>query len=289
MNGKGGVLMAQEEKESDGKLYRVYHKKGNHQNTKINHDGTKAAIQFTKDNDLDGPLEIREVDEDELLRTEFIEDEPRPRTWKEIIVEDIVVPVAKEAINQVLEIGYQRFEVWMAEEAIPATKKKTKEIGQNMKVIFSGIKAAVNGEEPKAVKLLRETKESEKSIETRPQVDFVIEKKIEKKIQMTQEEFEQVLILARRSAGTLVGCINLLRNTAVSNANMNPQQKLELQNQLEGLATSDILGEIDLLLEEKNKNVFDAESLKILAAFREGNFVVDDKTVPIKKYIENKQ
>ena len=64
--------------------------------------------------------------------------------------------------------------------------------------------------------------------------------------------------------------------------------KLELQNQLEGLTTSDILGEIDLLLEEKNRDVLDDASLKILVAFREGNFLVNEEPVPISNYIGNR-
>ena len=43
---KGGVIMAQGEKESDGKLYRAYHKTGNHQNKKI--------IRITSENRVAG-------------------------------------------------------------------------------------------------------------------------------------------------------------------------------------------------------------------------------------------
>lgn len=51
----------------DEKLYRVVRKKDSHLNTKINLDGSKAAIQFTDDsNNLSGPVDIVEVDESEL-------------------------------------------------------------------------------------------------------------------------------------------------------------------------------------------------------------------------------
>lgn len=290
---KGGVIMAQGEKESDGKLYRAYHKKGNHQNTKINPDGSKAAIQFTKDNDLDGPLELVEVDESEMIRTEYLVGEPEARTWKDIIVEDIVIPVARDAINKILEIGIQNFNVWMEEKAVPAAQKKSKEIGQNMKIILSGVKSAIKGEEPKAVKLIREKDECKNNIESVSQVGSVLEEKTDnnstgEKIQISQEEFDNIIALTKKSAGTLVGCINLLRNVAVSSTSRDSERQLELQNQLEGLTTSDILGEIDLLLEEKNRDVLDDASLKILVAFREGNFLVNEEPVPISNYIGNR-
>lgn len=57
-------------KESDGKVYRVYKDRDNHINTKINEDGRKAAIQFDdEDNKLNGPVELEEVDIDEIIAT----------------------------------------------------------------------------------------------------------------------------------------------------------------------------------------------------------------------------
>ena len=54
------------EKHTDEKLYRVVRKDGSHLNTKVNPDGTKSALQFTDDNnDLNGPVDLLEVDEKE--------------------------------------------------------------------------------------------------------------------------------------------------------------------------------------------------------------------------------
>ena len=61
-------LMTSDEKEVDEKLYRVVRKKGSHVNTKVNPDGTKSASQFTdENNDLNGPLDIIEVDMSEYI------------------------------------------------------------------------------------------------------------------------------------------------------------------------------------------------------------------------------
>ena len=58
----------------DDKLYRVVRKKGSHLNTKVNPDGSKSALQFTDEhNILNGPVDLKEVDEEELIRTEYIQ------------------------------------------------------------------------------------------------------------------------------------------------------------------------------------------------------------------------
>ena len=61
------------EKHTDKKLYRVIRKDGSHLNIKVNPDSTKSALQFPDDNnDLNGPVDLLEVDEEELIRTEYI-------------------------------------------------------------------------------------------------------------------------------------------------------------------------------------------------------------------------
>lgn len=96
--------MVNGEKEVDEKLYRVVRKKGSHINTKVNADGTKSAIQFSdEDNDLTGPLDIIEVDESEYIGADeidyYVTQDNTPRTWKQIVMEDIVVPVVHTAVT----------------------------------------------------------------------------------------------------------------------------------------------------------------------------------------------
>jgi hypothetical protein len=57
-------------KESDGKLYRVYKNQDSHINTKVNEDGRKSAIQFDENNKLNGPVEIEDVDMDEIIASQ---------------------------------------------------------------------------------------------------------------------------------------------------------------------------------------------------------------------------
>lgn len=62
-----------------------------------------------------------------------------------------VVPVAREAIEQILDIGFQHFEVWMEEKAVPAAKQKAKKVENDISVFFSAMKSAIKGEQPKAL------------------------------------------------------------------------------------------------------------------------------------------
>ena len=85
------------------KLYRIARKKDSHINTKLNPDGSKAAIQFTDNgNDLNGPVSLIEVDESELTKTEYIPIRDEPRTFKEIVLQDIVAPVIRELLHQAM-------------------------------------------------------------------------------------------------------------------------------------------------------------------------------------------
>lgn len=216
----------------------------------------------------------------------YAEHEEQPRTWQQVVVEDIVVPVAREAIDQLLDIGMQRFEIWMDEKAMPAVKRKAKKTGENVSIFFSALKSAIKGEKPKALQIL-EAEQKQKS-NTVQIVDVVEntngEDKETNKIEITQDELEKIVALTRRSAMTLVGCINVLRNAAVSD--MTPEQRIEFESQIKSLRTDDLMAEINLLLEDKNRDLLDAASYSILFAFREGNFIVDGQEVPIRNYLD---
>lgn len=91
--------------------------------------------------------------------------------------------------------------------------------------------------------------------------------------------------LTKRSAVTLVGCINLLKNSAISD--MDENQKIEFEKQLKELTTEDLMTEINLLLEDKNKGILDSVSFAILSAFRDGEFIIEGKRVPIERCVNN--
>lgn len=120
------------EKHTDKKLYRVIRKDGSHLNIKVNLDGTKSALQFTDDNnDLNGSVDLLEVDEEELIRFEYISVPQADRSiedllmkflflWLEMqplsylsmelkngnMVEKKAVPVAKSQIVHIFNKGF---------------------------------------------------------------------------------------------------------------------------------------------------------------------------------------
>lgn len=286
--------MTSDEKEIDEKLYRVVRKKGSHVNTKANPDGTKSALQFTNDNNcLNGPLDLIEVDENEYIRVEELEsgfdDEMAPRTWKQIVVDDIVIPMARKAIEQFLDIGFQHLEVWIEEKAVPVARQKVENVGRDIPVFFSAMKSVIKGEQPKALQIIEaeqyyKKKKADNSVTEEGNVASIeADEESAEKIEITQSEFEQVVALTKRSAITLVGCINLLKNSAISD--MDENQRIELKKQIKELTTEELMTQINLLLEDKNNGILTPASLAILSAFRDGEFIVNGERVPIGKYI----
>ena len=75
------------EKHTDKKLYRVIRKEGSHLNIKLNPDGKKYALQFTDDNnDLNGSVNLLEVDEEELIRFEYISVPQADRSIEDLLM-----------------------------------------------------------------------------------------------------------------------------------------------------------------------------------------------------------
>lgn len=280
-----------EEKIFEDKLYRVVRRKGSHVNTKVNPDGLKSAIQFDENNNLTGPVEIIEVDEKEWIEPEYVETEPRLRSWKQLIFEEVVAPIAKEILEQAFDIGYQHFCVWMEKTAVPKAKEKSKEIGKNIKVYFAAIKDGIAGKELMADRILREVAERNARLAQQQEMSIKVSKletgqsSDEKEIHTT-EEIEEVVNIMRSSAITMAACIRWLNNSVKDDDGSDPKKRLEIQRNLEELSTVDVMKQIDLLLEDRNRGLLDAVSLRMIAAFREGNFIIDGKAVPMSNYLE---
>ena len=129
------------EKHTDENLYRVVRKDGSHLNTKVNPDGTKSALQFTDDNnDLNGPVDLLEVDEEELIRTEYISVPQSERSLGERLIDEVVVPVIRDATTQLLEYGTEKAEIWIEEKVVPVAKSKVKAGWENLKLFIFAIK-----------------------------------------------------------------------------------------------------------------------------------------------------
>lgn len=274
------------EKHTDDKLYRVVRKDGSHLNTKVNLDGTKSALQFTDDNnDLSGPVDLIEVDEEELVRTEYIQVPQEERSLGERLVDEVVIPVIRDATTQLLEYGTEKAEIWIEEKAVPVAKAKVKAGWENLKLFISAIK---DSDKPiKATQIIAEQKNTSKASEI--EVINKVENQEEKKYALSPEEVELLLDTARRSALMIAASLSILNNSVVMDDGTDPERIAMIQRGIEQLSSKDITTQIDLLLEDKNSGLIDDASISMLRAFRNGMFIGNGTSIPISRYTENEK
>jgi hypothetical protein len=266
-----------DKKETDEKIYRVYKDRNNHINTKTNEYGRRAAIQFdNKGNKLNGPVDIEEVDIDELLKSQTPK-EINP--YVRLIIDRVVAPYIKRE----LEIGTDKMLSLISQKGIPTAKKAIKEFAQNKSVYIEGIRDGLSGKETKASRLLREAEEKRTSISD--EVETICESTEHYKEVYSSEEVQQVIDTLKKSVLVTATCIRILANTIVKDNGTNPEVIEETKKQLEKLNTQEVMNQISLMLEEKNRDILDESSYHILYAFRQGNLIVDGEMVPIAKYL----
>ena len=271
------------EKYTDDKLYRVVRKDGSHLNTKVNLDGTKSALQFTdKNNDLSGPVDLIEVDEEELVRTEYIQVPQEERSMGERLVDEVVIPAIRNTITQLLEYGTEKAEMWIEEKAVPVAKAKMKAGWENLKLFISAIK---DSDKPiKATQIIAEQKNTSKASEI--EVVNKVENQEEKKYALSPEEVELLLDTARRSALMIATSLSILNNSVVMDDGTDPERIAMIQRGIEQLSSKDITTQIDLLLEDKNSGLIDDASISRLRAFRRGMFIGNGTPIPVSRYTD---
>ena len=273
------------EKHTDDKLYRVVRKDGSHLNTKVNPDGTKSALQFTDDNnDLSGPVDLIEVDEEELVRTEYVRVSQEERSLGEQLVDEVFIPVIRDATTQLLEYGTEKAEMWIEEKAVQAAKAKMKAGWENLKLFISAIK---DSDKPiKATQIITEQKNTSKASEIG--VVNKVENQEEKKYVLSPEKVELLLDTARRSALMIAASLSILNNSVVMDDGTDPERIAMIQRGIEQLSSKDITTQIDLLLEDKNSGLIDDASISMLRAFRKGMFIGNGTPIPVSRYIDAK-
>lgn len=269
------------EKHTDEKLYRVVRKDGSHLNTKVNPDGTKSALQFTDDNnDLNGPVDLLEVDEEELIRTEYISVPQVERSLGERLIDEVVVPVIRDATTQLLEYGTEKAEIWIEEKVVPVAKSKVKAGWENLKLFISAIK-----DFDKPIKVTQIVTEQKNTFKARKvEVVNTVEDQEEKKYALSPEEVELLLDTARRSALMIAASLSILNNSVVMDDGTNPERIEMIQRGIEQLSSKDITTQIDPLLEDKNSGLLDDASIFMLRAFREGMFIGNGTPIPVSRY-----
>ena len=249
----------------------------------MNPDGTKSALQFTDDNnDLNGPVDLLEVDEEELIRTEYISVPQAERSLGERLIDEVVVPVIRDATTQLLEYGTEKAEIWIEEKVVPVAKSKVKAEWENLKLSISAIK---DFDKPiKATQIVTERKNTFKASEI--EVVNKVENQEEKKYALSPEEVELLLDTARRSALMIAASLSILNNSVVMDDGTDPERIAMIQKGIEQLSSKDITTQIDLLLEDKNSGLIDDASISMLRAFREGMFIGNGTPVPVSRYTD---
>jgi len=265
-----------DKKESDGKVYRVYKSRDSHVNAKVNENGRKAAIQFgDKNNRLNGPVEIEEVDIDEIIACRTPQ-EMNP--YIKLVLDEIVAPI----IRLMFEVGTDKLICYLSMKGIPSVKQAIKEFSKSKKIYVEGIKDGLAGKELKANRLLREAEENRSSL-TVTKRDNVQEVEDEYR---RPEDIQKVIDILRKSVLVTATCIRVLTNMITSDDGTNPQKVEAYKKQLEELGTKEVMSQISLMLQEKNRHLLDESSYRILSAFSKGNLIVGDKIVPITQYID---
>ena len=266
-------------REFEDKLYFVKRRKDCHISLKENQDGSKSAIQFTNEgNHLKGPVDLIEVN-----KNDFMGITDRPRTFQEIILEDVIAPVARECIYQVLMTGYDKLCTQIKEKVIPDAKVKFSEKTKDARIIALGIKDALNGKEPKISRIIKEDSISVDSLNnSKISEDNVNQEKVTR----SMDEVYDILNITKSSAAILAACIRMLNNTVIEDDGSNPEIRIEIQNNLRILSSTEVMERIDFLLEEKNAGLLDVESRNIMASFRNGYFGGNNCKIAIEKYID---
>ncbi len=274
------------DKQTDDKLYRVVRKKGSHLSTKQNPDGSKTALQFTdENNDLSGPVDLIEVDEEELIRTEYGQALQENQTLGERLVDEVVIPLIKETTTRLLEYGVAEAETWIEQKIIPAAKSKAKIGWENLKIFVSAVK------DPNKQTKVAQIIDRQEEVLATSEVEVVNEFENDKKYVLSPEEVEFLLNIARKSALEIAKSLSILNNSVVMDDGTDPERIAAIQSGIEQLSSKDVKMQIDLLLEDKNRGLIDEYSLSMLKAFRDGMFIGNGTPIPVSRYaeVENKK
>ena len=252
--------------------YELYIDEENHENIKVNEDGTRSAIQFTDEkNKLDGPLDYRKIDMDEVQEYSR---EGNIGLLVKLAIDCIIVPI----VNEGLKWGTDKILQYLHDKGIPAAKRNARQLKDNAGLYIEGIKDVLSGKEPKINRILRE----EQMPENIADIDVSKERSTEEK---SAEEVQQLLETLKTSILVTAICIRTLTDVVVKDDGSNPGKIEENRKQLEAFATQEVMGQISLMLEERSRDLLDEGTRQLLKAFRNGNFIVDGKEVPIEHYL----
>ncbi len=263
------------------KYYRVKTKDGAHINEKLKEDGSRAAIQFDEENGLQGPVDLVEVDRNELVeeRVVYVEPGPQERSFGQVILEDAVAPAVTDALTIVLtsavEAGIDAFGNWMSQKVIPAAKAKGSELADKANESHAAKKAKKTEPKQTEVAMKKQTR-----VATPPQQNAGADKVVH-----TQEEADQILNNMKYASLYIAAGIRELSNTVISDDGSDSERTLALQEKLKELSSGQIMNTIEFMLEDRNRDVLDQATIQLFEVFRHKDFIVEGEAVSISKYL----
>jgi hypothetical protein len=264
---------------SEDKFYRIKTKEDAHINEKLKDDGSRAALQFDQDNNLQGPVDLIEVDESEYpTREVYVEVEKEGRSFGRVILEDAVAPAVADVLTVLLtraaEAGINAFGNWMSQKVIPVAKAKGTELVDKVRELKVTKKADMT-EQPKVAIAVKNNTE----------VAPAPEKKESNTVIHTQEEVNQVLNNMKFAALYIAAGIRELSNTIIAGDDTNPERMLEMQTKLKELTSEDITKTIDFMLQEQNRDMLDQATVQLFEAFSNRDFILNGEAVPISRFL----
>lgn len=194
----------------------------------------------------------------------------------DVIIEKVVVPVVGEltekAVDVVVDNAVKAVAYVWNNAVVPNAKKganvvsaKVKEIKTNYQIKKQQEQTAI-AVSKQAVKTAEKAKQSERAVEH------------------TSEEVDMILREMRNAAIVFAAGIRELSRTIVVNS-IDPDKAIELQKNIERLSSAEAMSVINYMLEDKNSELLDEASRRILAEFRNRNLIVDNEVVPISKFL----
>lgn len=254
----------------EGKLFRVKTKDGAHINEKIKKDGSRAAIQFDKENGLQGPVDLIEVDENEYTKEIIVEVERSERSIGEMLLEDIFAPVATEVLSALLERAINAGIDSLFSTVIPTVKTKGSELIDKARSSYNGRKKKGITKRHSSIHELEESSELQSVIGTTNQPP----------VHHTEEEINQIIHNMEFAALYIAAGIRELSNTVVSNSE-NSERALEIENKLKELSSQKVQSTIDFMLKDSNRDKLDQATVQLFETFRNQCLLVDGKVIPI--------
>lgn len=251
-------------------LYRIRTKKGAHVNKKRNKDGTRSAIQFDEKNGLKGPVDLIEVDEDEIRKQFRDEMATNQRSIGRIIAEEAVVPAIQEAFYEITYRALQAGGDWISNWL-------TKKINEPQKSVEN---KNISNKKDNRSNVVKKSPSTDIEIDSKPSGEKV------KSVVHTKEEVEQIVNNMQFAAMYIAAGIRELSNTVIKDTELTAEETIEMQNKLDELSSENVMRTIDFMLEDKNRDILDSVTLQMFEAFRNKDFIIDGKTVPINKYFQ---